>query len=420
MKREGQLAVWMGRLRAVRRDVLALITLALFVPSCSSTPEDDAEAARHGEEHAHEEKEERHDDRAGRVTLSPEAIETIGLRTVAAERRVLADEIRATAVLEPNEYALAHVSPRIGGRAIWVDAVLGQRVEEGETLAELDSIELGEKKAAFLQASTNLEVARRNYEREKRLFEGEISSEKEYLDAKGEFERAQASRRAAREGLRLVGLTEEQIERVTWGGKGEPLSHFPLVAPFSGTVIERHITLGELITPEDKPFTIADLSTVWIRLAVYEKDLSRVRLGQTVRIRVDAFPAETFEGTLTYLSNVLDPGTRAARARVEIPNSEERLRPGMFARAVVLVPSAEEREALVVPGHAIQRIDEKRVAFVAGGDRAFEMREIEVGRRAGDWVEVLSGLAAGDRVVTDGAFYLKSELEKEKMSGHGH
>jgi membrane fusion protein, heavy metal efflux system len=392
--------------------------VALLLISCSSPSESPDDLPADGEEEHGEEA--GHDEHEKKVALSPEAIATVDLQTAVVERRSIADEIEATAVLEPNAYALAHVSPRIAGRAIEVHAVLGQRVEAGQILAELDSIELGERKAAFLQAGAELDVARRNYEREKRLFEGEISSEKEYLEAKGDHQRAQASSRAAREALRLVGLTDEEIDRVTWGGRGEPLSHFPLTAPFGGTVIERHITLGELITPEDKPFTVADLSTAWILLSVYEKDLARVEVGQDVGIRVDAYPAEYFEGTLTYLSEVVDPKTRTATARVEVPNPRGRLKPGMFARAVVRVPSAERKQALVVPKEAVQSVDGNATVFVAEGERTFEVREIETGRTVSGLVEILSGVSEGDRIVTRGAFYLKSEISKEEMSGHSH
>lgn len=391
-----------------------LVAVALAGCAGCSGGEESTEAARQrghdGQgKHAGEEEHE-----PGVVRLAPEAVETIGLRTAAVERRPLAAEIRATAVIEPNEYALAHVSPRIAGRAIRVWAVLGEEVEEGDVLAELDSIELGQKKAAFLKAKASLDVVRRDFDREKRLFGKKISSEKEFLDAKGEFERAQATYRAAREALRLVGLSDGAIDEIRWGGKEEPLSHFPLVAPFGGTVIERHITLGELITPEEKRFTIADLSTVWILLNVYEKDLARVRVGQAVRIQVDSFPGETFEGTVTYLASVLDSETRTAEARVEVPNADRRLRPGMFARAVVAMPDEESLEALVVPEEAIQRTEGRKISFVAEGEGAYRMREVEVGRRVDGAVEIRSGLEEGERIVTQGAFYLKSELEKEK------
>jgi cobalt-zinc-cadmium efflux system membrane fusion protein len=359
-----------------------------------------------------------HDDEI--VELSEDAVRTANIQTVLVTRASLGGRIDATAVITPNEYRMAHVSPRIPGRAIQVQAELGDRVETNEALAELDSIELGEKKSQFLEARASLEVARRNHSREKRLYKQHISSEKEFLEAKGDFERTQAAYRAAREALRLVGLSEEDIEKATWGGKDRPLSHFPLLAPFSGTVIERHITIGELIEPDQKPFTIADLSSVWVVIDVYEKDLTHVREGTRVALTVDAFPERRFPGTITYVSHLLAPATRTAQARVVIDNGDGLLRPGMFARATIETPAQGGEEALVLPRDAVQRVGDEPVAFVERKPGTYEVRELALGREVGDSVEVRSGVAAGERVVTIGSFYLKSTLSKGAMAGHGH
>jgi cobalt-zinc-cadmium efflux system membrane fusion protein len=370
------------------------------------------EAAGHASEKDHGEE---------RITLPAEALQTASFKTVTVQRQSLEQEIRATAVIKPNENRLAHVSPRIPGKAMEVKAMLGDPVEPGQMLAELDSLELGEKKAAFLQARTNLEVARRNYEREERLFKQKISSEKEYLAAKGEFERSQAVFQAAREALRLVGLVDAEIERITWGGKGHPLSHFPLVAPFAGTVVEKHITVGELVKPEDKPYTIADLSTLWILLDIYEKDLGRVSVGAETRLAVDAYPGEFFQGKVTYVSNLLDETTRTVQARVEIPNSDHKLKPGMFVTATIGVPVPGATAVLAIPDAAVQQVRGKPVAFVREDERVFVPRELELGRDSGPYIEVVAGLSEGETVVTDGGFYLKSTLLKEEMGeGHAH
>jgi len=353
-----------------------------------------------------------------RIELPPKAREAASLKTVAAAERPLGQTLRATAVIKPNEYRLAHVSPRIPGKAIEVRALLGNNVEPGQTLAFLDSLELGEKKSAFLQARTNLEVARRNYTREERLFKQQISSEKEYLEAKGEFERSEAAFRAAREALRLVGLVDGEIDQISWGGKGHPLSHFPLLAPFAGTVVEQHITIGELIEPTESPYTIADLTTVWALLDIYEKDLALVGVGDTVEMTVEAYPGASFRGQVTYVSSLLDPATRTAQARVEIGNHDGRLRPGMFATATLTAPAGAGRKALVVPRDAVQQVRGKPVVFVEVQPGAYQMRQLALGQEAGADVEVLSGLAADERVVTDGAFYLKATVLKDEMGEH--
>ena len=350
------------------------------------------------------------------LTVPPEALEGQAFQTTVIERRPFRDEITAAATIKPNEYRLVHLSPRIEGRVIEVKAVLGQHVKSGQVLALLDSIELGQKKSDFLQAKTNHEVDKRNYVREEGLYKEQITSEKEFLDAKGRHEKSLAAFRAAHEALRLIGLSEEDIKRIDWSTKGQPLSYFPLVSSLNGTVIERTITLGELISPKDKAFTIVDLSTVWIILDVYEQNLAAVRVGANVEITVDALPGETFKGTIVYLSNMLDLATRTIDARVEIPNPDGRFRPGMFARAAVIL-SERGNDALVAPLDALQQMNDQTVAFVERKPGTYELREVAVGRRSPPYAEIQSGLREGESVVTTGSFYLKSIVLKEQIGG---
>jgi cobalt-zinc-cadmium efflux system membrane fusion protein len=289
-------------------------------------------------------------------------------------------------------------------------------MKSGQVLALLDSIELGQKKSDFLQAKTTHDVDKRNYIREEGLYKEQITSEKEFLDAKGRYEKSLAAYRAAHEALRLIGLSDEDITHIDWNRKGQPLSYFPLVSSLSGTVIERTITLGELISPKDKAFTIADLSTVWIILDVYEQNLAAVKEGDDVEITVDAFPGETFKGTIVYLSDVLNPATRTIDARVEIPNPQRRLRPGMFARAAVILPGRGS-DVLVAPLDALQQVNNQTVAFVEKKPGTYELRQVSLGRRSPPNGEIQSGLREGERVVTTGSFYLKSILLKEQIGG---
>ena len=350
------------------------------------------------------------------VSVPAEALSGQAFQTVGIERRPLRDEVTATATIKPNEYRLVHLSPRIEGRVIEVKAELGQQVKAGQVLAFLDSIELGQKKSDFLQAKTTHEVDQRNYVREEGLYKEQITSEKEFLDAKGRYEKSLAAYRAAHEALRLIGLSEGDIKRIDWSTKGQPLSYFPLVSSLNGTVIERTITLGELISPKDKAFTIADLSTVWIILDVYEQNLAAVREGAEVEISVDAFPGETFKGTIVYLSDVLNPATRTIDARVEIPNPRRRLRPGLFARAAVILPG-QGSEVLVAPLDALQQVNDQTVAFVEKQPGTYEVRQVTVRRRSPPYAEIQSGLREGETVVTTGAFYLKSIILKEQIGG---
>lgn len=399
--------------------VIAVVAVIVFKFCISSKTESlDGGTSSKTEDHMHEEHEH---GSSNRIEISDEALNTISFETIVVEKREIEKEIRTTAAIEPDQTRISHVGPRIPGRVIEVKALLGDNVEKGEVLSRLDSLEMGKTKSEYLKAKANLEIARTNYEREKRLYEKKISSEKDYLDSRGEFLRSEAQLKSTQEALRLLGLSDEEIRSMTWGGEDQPLSHFPLIAPFSGTVIEKHTVLGELIEPHDKPYTIADLSKVWIQIDIYENDLRWIEKGTDVDIRVNAYPEVEFGGNVAYISDMLDESTRTARARVEIHNSDRRLKPGMFATAVISIPSPELEESIAVPDSAVYKVHDKQVVFVHEEDGIFSVREIKTGKDAGNYIEVLSGVNEGEKVVTKGGFHLKSTYLKEELGGgHGH
>jgi cobalt-zinc-cadmium efflux system membrane fusion protein len=332
------------------------------------------------------------------------------VQTAPVERRTLGATIDATAIIRLNADRVAHIAPRIPGRVVQSFISLGQRMSKGDRLVILDSVELGEAKSAFRRARVRMEVAQSSHEREKRLYEdGRIASEKEMLEARGAYLEARTEFEAAEERLHLYGLSQEEIEKIG-AGHDPQASLFPVVAPLSGTIIEKHLTLGEIAHPEESFCTIADLSTLWIILNIYEKDIARVRPGQEVAVRVDAYPNHTFHGVLTYISPVLDEATRTVEARVELDNADGALKPGMFARVVLQTGALSE--VLAVPATAVQREGEGQFVFVALDDSSFARRAVQVGRLFDGWIEVAEGLQLGEQVVTEGSFILKSELAK--------
>lgn len=360
----------------------------------------------------------------GAVVLTPEAADRAGIRTALVVERVMESELSTTGQVDFDQARLAHVSPRITGRVHRVRARLGEKVGAGETLAEIDSIELGRTKAEFLQARARQELARANHERESRLFSDRISSEREVLTAEAELREATATLLTAEETLHLYGLDQRQVEALSYDDPSASI--YPLRAPFAGLIVERHATRGELVTPERNLFTLADLSRVWIWIDVYERDLRRVHLDDQAQVQVEAYPEEVFHGQVSYLSAQVDVDTRTVRARIDVANADGKLRPGMFARIRLLDPhGAAGREALeeslVVPADALQRDGDETIVFTPEGVHRFRRREVRLGRAAGDFVEVLDGLEAGEQVVVAGAFLLKSEADKETMGeGHGH
>lgn len=407
----------------VHRGALPLLLfLLIFVAACSdhSTEGHDEhgdethseESGAHGEE-IHEE---------GVVELSPEMLERVKIRTTVVSTRVLPAELLTTGQVDFEQDRLAHVTPRIPGRVDEVQADLGDKIQKGQVLAIIDSIELGQAKSAYLQAKAHEDLARQNFEREEGLFAERISSEKEMLAAKAAHLEATARLRNSEETLRLYGIQDQTIQTLSY--EGGQTSLLPVRAPLSGRVVEKHVTVGELVTPERSMFTIADLGHVWVWIDVYERNLRHVHLEDDVAVAADAYPDELFLGKVSYLSDQVDADTRTVRARIDVNNPDHKLRPGMFARVTLTDPHIEStglEPSLVVPVGAVQRDGEEFIVFVALGDNRFERHEVVVGRSAGGFAEILSGLDPEDTVVIEGAFLLKSEASKEQMgAGHEH
>lgn len=390
---------------------LPTLVASLLLGACGQGPKQDPAATEHAGENGHVE---------GLVELTPEKRSAIGIATSRADLRPLSPQLETTGEVGYEQDRLAHVSPRIPGRVIRVPARLGDEVSAGLTLAVIDSVELGEAKARFLSARSREGVAREGYDREAALYQDRISSQKEMLDAKADFLETEAERQSAEETLRLYGLSEEQIRNLEPGEPGA--SSLPVRAPITGRVVEKHVTVGELVTPSESLFTIADLGAVWIWIDVFERDLAKVHEGDDVAVRVDAFPDRMFAGEVTYLSSEVAQATRTVRARIDVENPERRLRPGMFATVRLTDPHASKGvETLVVPTTAVVRSGEGEVVFRPDGENRFRAQPVSTGRREGEWTEILAGLQPGDEIVTAGAFLLKSELAREELGGgHSH
>ncbi|QQR89794.1 MAG: efflux RND transporter periplasmic adaptor subunit [Myxococcales bacterium] len=264
----------------IRRNLLIhLMALALGIGfgACSSKTKE--QHAKHDNNDAHKE---------GIVVLTAEAATRVRIRTSPVQNRVLSGVISTTGRVDFNQDNLAHVSPRVPGRVHQVHAVLGAQVKKGQSLAVIDSISFGQAKSTFLQAKAQLELATSTLEREQGLLADQITSQQSVLEAQASHQRANATFQSARQQLRLLGLSNRQIDSVSYDDSAAAL--FPLPAPISGTIVEKHISLGEIVSPGNNVFTVADLSSLWIWIDIYERDLAHVHLDDDVVLSVDTFP----------------------------------------------------------------------------------------------------------------------------------
>lgn len=375
-----------------RRDVLHVV-LGVFVLGWVACGSDDEPAdGPHGAPSA------------GAIELDSAQLATSDLE-VAVVGFLPPDTLDLTGWFTYEPKRVSHVGPRMEGRVRRVAVEIGTRVKAGDTLAILDSPELGAVQATRFQAAVARDVARRNWERIERLFEEGIVSERRRLEGEAELRKSESTLVAAERGLSALGAEPDSLSSGV----------FVLRSPMTGEIVEKHATAGEVVGPENTLFTVADISVLWSILDAYESDLAQIREGAHVNMGTDAYPGRHFSGQVTYVASILDTISRTVKVRVEIPNLDRALKPGMFARARLV--SAEEETPIGVRADAIQTIDGRTMVFIPEGGGRFRLRPVTIGkRRAGGWVEILEGLAPGDSVVTHGSFALKAELQKSSFA----
>jgi cobalt-zinc-cadmium efflux system membrane fusion protein len=351
------------------------------------------------------------DAQPGVLSLTPEELARTVIEVTPVARGQLRVPREFTATVQSNENELAEVTTLIRGRVVKVYVDVGQDVKKDTVLALLHSTDLGVTEGAYLKAVAKLHEAELAYERARDLHEHKAVSLAELQRREAEMKTARAEARETQNRLELLGVPRQEVERLD--REHTIKADVPLRAPFDGRVIMRNITRGEVVETNQKFFTVADLSDVWVVGNVPEKDVQFISRDQKVDVIVSAYPHAIFPGTITYVSDVLDPATRTMRLRVTVPNPGHMLKPEMFA--TVRVYAAPNPDALTIPLAAVQNGPSGKIAFVRRGEREFEVRNLKLGLERGDLVTVAEGLFEGEPVVTRGSFMLKSEMERHKI-----
>jgi cobalt-zinc-cadmium efflux system membrane fusion protein len=341
------------------------------------------------------------------VELSPEALAAAKLVVEAAE---LGERAQATLVAGSIEFVpnrVARVGPRVSGRVTSLKVAPGERVAPGAVLATVDSVEVARARADYAAAAAQAELAERELERERQLLGSKATTEREVNAARAKDSVGRVELRAAQERLRAFGVGAPGAD----AGAGAVV----LTTPLGGTVLDVKARVGQSVGPGDTPFVVGEIDEVWLVVDVHERYYPFVREGDAVKVSVLAVPDRTFEGRVDSISGVLDEVTKAARARIVLPNPDRALKPGMSARARVVHGSGPAERVVTVPRAALQTIDGLPFAFVERRPGAYEVRAVERGAEADGRVEVKRGVEAGERVVADGSFLLKSEVLREQM-----
>jgi len=343
---------------------------------------------------------------ATEVTLSDVAIERGGIEVGEVTRAPIGGGVGVPAELEADPAYTAHVASVVASRITSVEVRVGDRVEAGQLLASIASSDVSASRGALAGARVRRDAARAARDRQASLVEAGIGARRALLEAEAELASAEAEMRGLSGGLAVVGRG---------GGSG-----IRVIAPIAGVITQTHASRGEVIEAGAPLFTITDPAHLWVVGQVPELDLSVAREGASATLTVAALPSERFSGHLDFIAPALDESSRSLPVRFVLDDIDPRLRAGLFGR-LEIAPEGAGPDALVVPEDAVSRIAGHDVIFAASEDgRTFRPVEVEVGRRDGDRVELTTGVTEGMRVVTRGAFTLRSHLVRGELSEHEH
>jgi len=359
------------------------------------------------------------------VQLSSAARAEAGITTWMVKPVDLEHLVVLTGSVQHDENRLVQLAANVRGRVVSLPVDFGGKVRAGDPVVLLESVDLGKAREELVRELSALRVSERAYARAKMLVDAKGISEGEFQTREGDYQAKRAAAEAAERTLHLLGESDDAtaaLKRAVGEGRSGSLGgdapRLAVRAPFAGRVIDRKVTAGSLVEALQPLATVADLSTVWVFLSAYEKDLSLLRDGLPVAIRTEAYPQETFRGRVDFVGNVLDTATRSVRVRATVENHAEKLRPGMFVRAQVDVPrpASEAHATVAVPQSALQTLEGRVNVFVEQKPGVFIRRAVETGHTFEGFTEILSGVKSGEAVVTEGSFVLKSEFAKATLA----
>ena len=344
------------------------------------------------------------------VPLTKDAVERAGISVAAVSSGDTGSELRLPGLVEPNAYREVVVTPLVSGRITRVSAELGARLRRGQTLAQIYSPELAEAQTKYVSGQAMLEAHDRELQRTQKLVDIGAASRQELERIHAEHAAQRAAVQSARSQLELLGVPAATIDALGAGSRVNATTSVP--TPIDGIVTERAANVGLNVDPATALFKVVDLSTVWIRADVYEKDFSRVRVGSQATVTTAAYPGLSLRGRVSYIDPQVNPETRTAKIRVEVPNPRAELRLGMYAD--VKVTGAAGTSRTVIPRTAVQNVGDRTVVYLANpkDPGRFTERDVQLGPSSGEQVEVKAGVQPGDVIVAEGSFFIRAERER--------
>jgi membrane fusion protein, heavy metal efflux system len=336
----------------------------------------------------------------GKITFSSSFAERILLETAEVQAAPLTPIVSAVGMVTFDPRYVARVGTRLRGLISEVYHFEGENVKQGTILAELDSPELGEAQAQVTMLSAQTSAAKRDAERERRLAEQSLSTVRELDEATAQEKSYESMLHAA----------QQKVSALAGGGAPRALGVHTLKSPLEGTIVERHVTQGELVEGNHVAFLVADLDHLWVELDVFERALPSVHVGDAVVLRTLSGGAADLKGRVAQVSATIDSATRSGTVRIEVENTGGKLRPGQAVSAKIMASQIATEDTLLVPVSAISFVDGEPTVFALEGNNTVRPAKVALGDSNGEMKQVTQGLKAGDRVVTRGVFELKSEL----------
>ena len=386
------------------------------VPTSTPAYPGDHDHAPQAGDHPHDEYDE-HDDHGDTLSIPAEVLDEFGIDVQTATTGSLDTRLQLSGEVVFNADRIAHVTPSVPGIARTVSHRVGDRVEAGEVMAVLSSRDLASARSAYLAALARMGLARELLNRDERLVTDRVGTERQVLESRQALREAEIAHRLAEHNLHALGEDHETIQALP-DADDTSFTAYSLRAPIAGIVIERHLTRGERISdqPDDPPFVIADISSVWVNLTVYQRDLADVLQGQPVWIEFGHGIPDAI-GEVAFISPAFDEQTRTATARVVLDNPRGHWRPGLFVTAYVA--TGLQGTCVIVPLTAVTLYEGETVVFVQH-EGGFEPRKVQVGRASEHQTEIVSGLEPGERYVAHNVLALKAELNRAELEHAGH
>lgn len=378
----------------------------------------------HGHEHAahgghREEHGEEHAEDKFKIEMGAEQIDKAGIKFKPVEPGFISKRLRVPGTIVADRSRLGRVPSKVIGTVVELKKRLGDSVAAGEIVAILDSREVADARSEYIAASVNHRLQETLHQREKTLWQKQVSSEQRLLRSQATFEEAQVRRDVARQKLLALGVSDEAVALLSQSDQPlTPLERYEIKALVGGRIVEQFVDIGTPMGGEGQAhelFAIADLSAVWVELAVSTQDVQQIKEGQQLTIAADGTERRS-AGTIIFINPVLNQDTRSARVVGTVKNEDGTWRPGSFVTAEIAV--SDEKAEFVVPKAAIQSIGGELNVFVKTAS-GFEARKIAVGRDDGTSVEILSGVKRGDQIAFANTFLLKAELGKSEAE-HVH